>query len=185
MMDKTSQAGIGKRAMSDDIWRRASPRAATSTRKPVKSLTDTDALPAPEINAAPFAVECGAGLPVECKIGTVAPLNNQFLPVFRLDELDHEILGDHDHGMASTSGDQAAKRLAGPVLATAASVASIAVTPTPSANRLPQRRRCRGNSWPGGMASCLLAARTEHICYPLSEDSEPPRSDRRRRPLAT
>ena len=59
----------------------------------------------------PFAVECGAGLPVGRKIGTVAPLNSQSLPCFRLDELDHDIVGDHAHGKAIDLGDRVAKRI--------------------------------------------------------------------------
>jgi hypothetical protein len=58
----------------------------------------------------PFAIECGARLPVGRKIGTVAPLNNQSLPGFRLDELDHDIVGDHAHGKAIDLGDGVAKR---------------------------------------------------------------------------
>ena len=58
----------------------------------------------------PFAVECGAGLPVGRKIGTVAPLNSQSLPCFRLDELDHYVVGDHTHRKAVNLRDFVAKR---------------------------------------------------------------------------
>ena len=74
----------------------------------------------------PFAVECGAGLPVGRKIGTVAPLNSQSLPV--IDELDHYVVGDHTHGKAVNLRTSWPSVLAGAVRAFAASVAIIAVT---------------------------------------------------------
>ena len=86
------------------------------------------------------------------KIGTVAPLNSQSLPCFRLDELDHDIVGDHAHGKAIDWGTAWPSVLAGAARAFAASVAIIAVTkPAPPVqSELAAGRNEAAASWAQG-----------------------------------